>query len=91
MPTKFVIERDLPGAGQMTAEQLREAVAASNEAVRELGPDISWLQSFVTDDKVYCVFVGSDEDIILEHARCANLPADRISRVTVVLDPSSAD
>ncbi len=88
---KFVIERELPGAGQMTQEQLHEAAVNSRDVIRELGPDISWLQSYVTDDKVYCVFVGADEDIILEHARCANLPADRISKVSVVLDPSSAE
>ena len=85
---KYVIEREMPGIGQATPEQLREASANSNKVVRELGPDIRWLESFVTDDKVYCVFVAPDEDILLEHARCAGLPADRLSRVVGVIDPS---
>lgn len=88
---KFVIEREVPGAGSMTPEQLREAAAGSNEVIRELGPGVAWLQSFVTDDKIYCVFVASDEDVILEHARCTEQPADRISQVRYVADPSSAE
>jgi hypothetical protein len=91
MPQKYVIEREIPGAGQMTEAQLQEAAAKSNEVIRELGPDLSWLASYVTDDKVYCVYVASNEDILLEHARCTDLPADRISRVATVIDPSSAD
>lgn len=85
---KYVIERETPGVGQATVEQLREASANSNQNITELGPQIRWLESFVTDDKMYCVYVASDEDIILEHARCAGIPADRISRVAHVADPS---
>lgn len=88
---KYVIERELPGAGQMTAEQLREASKTSRDVAHELGPDIEWLQSYITDDKVYCVFVGSDEDVLVEHARCADIPADRISQVRTITDPSSAE
>ncbi len=91
MMPKYVIEREIPGAGQMTAEQLKEATARSNEVIRELGPDVKWLQSYVTSDKVYCVFVATNEDIVLEHARCTDMPADRISQVATILDPSSAD
>lgn len=88
---KYVIEREMPGIGQATPEQLREASAVSNKVVRELGPDIRLLESFVTDDKVYCVFVAPDEDILLEHARCAGVPADRLSRVGRVIDPSTGE
>ena len=85
---KYVIERDMPGLGEATVEQLREASANSNQMIAELGSEISWLESYVTDDKMYCVFVASGEDIILEHARCAGMPADRISRIVHVADPS---
>ena len=85
---KYVIERDTPGAGEATVEQLREAAANSNQRIAELGPEIRWLESFITDDKTYCIYVAPDEDIILEHARCAGVPADRIARVAKVIDPS---
>ncbi len=88
---KYVIEREIPAIGQVTPQQLREGSALSNKVVRELGPDIRWLESFVTDDKVYCVFVAPDEDILLEHARCAGIPADRVSRVVTVTDPSTGE
>lgn len=85
---KYVIERETPGLGDATVEQLREASANSNQIIAELGPEIRWLESYVTDDKMYCVYVASGEDILLEHARCAGVPADRISRVGHVADPS---
>ncbi len=85
---KYVIERETPGLGEATVEELREASANSNQMIAELGPEISWLESYVTDDKMYCVFVASGEDIILEHARCAGIPADRISKVAHVADPT---
>ena len=88
---KFVIEREMPGVGGLSAEQLREAAALSSKVVAELSPDIHWLTSFVTTDKVYCVFVAADEDVVLEHARCAGLPADRISRVTAAIDASTGE
>ena len=88
---KFVIEREMPGVGTLTAEQLREASIQSNHLIRELGPDIKWLTSYVTDDKVYCVYVAPDEDIIREHARCLNMPADRIARVATTIDPSTGE
>jgi Protein of unknown function (DUF4242) len=85
---KYVIERETPGLGGTPVEQLREASANSNQVIAELGPEISWLESFVTDDKMYCVYVASGEDIILEHARCAGIPADRISKIAHVADPT---
>lgn len=88
---KYVIERELPGAGQLSAADLQGISAKSNHVIGELGPEIRWLTSYVTDDKLYCVYVAPDEDIILEHARCGAFPADRISRVSAVIDPSTGD
>lgn len=88
---KFVIERDVPGVGVQTPEELRNGAARSNEVLHMLGPDIRWLHSYVTTDKIYCVYVAPDADIILEHARCLGVPADRIERVIAVQDPSSGE
>ena len=88
---KYVIERDLPGAGELSAEELQGMAAKSNHVIGELGPEIRWLTSYVTDDKIYCVYVAPDEDILFEHARCGAFPADRISKVSTVIDPSTAD
>lgn len=78
---KYVIERELPGAGSLSAEELQGISAKSNHVIGELGPEIRWLTSYVTDDKLYCIYVAPDEDILLEHARCGAFPADRISKV----------
>jgi hypothetical protein len=88
---KFVIERDVPGAGELTPEDLQGMSAKSNKVIGELGPEIRWLTSYVTDDKLYCVYVAPDEDILLEHARCGAFPANRISKVSAVIDPSTGD
>ena len=88
---KYVIERNLPGAGQLSSDELRGVSAKSNGVLSHLGPEIRWLQSYVTDDKIYCVYVAPDEDMIVEHARCGGFPADRISRVTAVIDPSTGE
>jgi hypothetical protein len=88
---KFVIEREIPGAGAMSEAARRQAALKSLEALKELGPNIQWLHSYVTDNKVYCVFIAPDEDTILKHARLAGLPADRISRVRQMLDVRAAE
>jgi hypothetical protein len=88
---KFVIERELPGAGKLTAEELQSISAKSNQVIADLGPEIRWLTSYVTEDKLYCVYVAPDEDIVLEHARCGGFPANSISRVATVIDPSTGD
>ena len=87
---KYVIERDIPNAGQLTDEELRDVSLRSIAALAELGPSIQWLHSFVTDDKVYCVYIASDEDIIRRHAEKVGLPASRISAVRRLLDPANA-
>lgn len=88
---KYVIERDLPGAGKLSAQELKDISQQSNKVLSELGPEIQWLQSYVTDDKIYCVYVAPDADIIEEHARCGGFPANRISKVATVIDPSTGD
>jgi cell division inhibitor SulA len=88
---KFVIEREIPGAGKMSPEEFRQAAMKSLEALRDLGPQIQWLHSYVTDDKVYCVYLAPDEEIIREHARRGGLPANRISAVRRLLDAEAAE
>jgi hypothetical protein len=88
---KFVIERELPGAGKLSSDELHNISAQSNKVISDLGPDIHWLHSYVTDDKLFCVYIAPDEDIIFEHARCGGFPADRVSRVATMIDPSSGD
>ncbi len=88
---KYLIERELPGAGQLDAAELQAVARKSNKIIAELGPEIRWLTSYVTDDKIYCVYVAPDEDILQEHARCGGFPADKISRVATVIDPSTED
>lgn len=88
---KFVIERDLPGAGKLTAEQLRGVSQQSCNVLKGLGPQIQWVQSFVTDDKVYCVYIAPNEEMIREHARLGGFPANRISQVRAMIDPTSAE
>jgi hypothetical protein len=84
---QFVIERDVPGVGTLSETEIREISIKSLEALRELGPQIQWLHSYVTEDKVYCVYLAPSEDIIREHARKAGLPADRVSAVRRLVDP----
>lgn len=88
---KFVIERDLPGAGKLTVEQLRGVSQQSCNVLKGLGPQIQWVQSFVTDDKVYCVYIAPNEEMIREHARLGGFPANRISQVRAMIDPTSAE
>ena len=88
---KYVIERELPDAGRLSDGDLRAISQKSNQVLAELGPDIRWLTSYVTDDKIYCVYVAPDRDVIEEHARCGGFPANRISKVARVIDPSTGD
>ncbi len=88
---KFIIERGLPGAGNLTTDELQAISAKSNSVISSLGPEIRWLQSYVAEDKLYCVYVAPDEDIIFEHARCGGFPADTVTMVTTVIDPSTGD
>jgi hypothetical protein len=88
---KYLIERELPGAGKLSADELRAISQKSNQVLSDLGPEIRWLQSYVTADKIYCVYVAPDEDIIYEHARCGGFPATTVTPVSAVIDPSTGD
>ena len=85
---QYVIEREVPGAGSLSESQIREMSLRSLEALNELGPQIQWLHSYVTEDKVYCVYLAPDENTVREHARRAGLPADRVSAVRRLIDPA---
>ena len=88
---KFVIEREIAGAGNLTEEELQAVARKSVEVLRGMGPQIQWLHSFVTDNKVYCVYLAPDEAAILEHAKRAGVPANRISAVRKLIDPATAE
>jgi hypothetical protein len=88
---KFVIEREIPGAGQMTEEQVQAAARESLRVLSDLGPQIQWLHSYVTDNKVYCIYWAPNAEIIQEHAKRCGIPANRISAVRRLMDPTAAD
>ena len=88
---KYVIERDVPGAGDLSEAQLRELSKKSVQVLHGLGPEIQWLHSYVTGDKVYCVYLAPDETIIQEHAKRVGIPANRISAVRRLIDASTAE
>lgn len=85
---RFMIERDIPGAGDMTPEQLEDATRQSNAVLDTLGPDIRWQHSYVAGDRIYCVYDAPDERLIREHAEQSGFPANRITPVSVVIDPA---
>ena len=88
---KFVIERDLPGAGNLSAEELQAISQTSCEAVAQLNKPYHWIQSFVTDDKIYCIHVAESEDVVREHARRGKFPINTVSEVKAVIDPQTAN
>ncbi|MEE8137867.1 MAG: DUF4242 domain-containing protein [Thermoanaerobaculia bacterium] len=88
---KFVSERNLPGVGKLSPEELQSISQKSCEVLRELGPQINWVQSYVTDDKIYCVYVAPNAELIREHAQKGGFPADQISEVRSVIDPTTAE
>jgi len=87
--TQNVIERTLPGAGNLTAEQLKGVAQKSNRVLKELGPQIQWLHSYVTGDKIYCVYNAPNADIVREHAKRGGFPADSVSEVKNVINPAT--
>jgi hypothetical protein len=88
---KYLIERDVPGAGQMTREELMALSQRSCGVLQELGPQIQWVQSFVTGDRVTCVYIAPDAEMVREHARRGGFPADRVAEIMTILDPTSAE
>jgi hypothetical protein len=88
---KFVIEREIPGAGEMNAEQLTAISQKSCSVLDEMGPKINWVQSYVAGDKIYCVYIAPDEATVREHAEKGGFPANLISRVSTIIDPTTAE
>jgi hypothetical protein len=88
---KFVIEREIPGAGQLTPEQLQGISQKSCGVLRDLGPQIQWVQSYVTDDKIYCIYISPDEETIRQHAQQGGFPANRISQIRAIIDPTTSE
>jgi Protein of unknown function (DUF4242) len=88
---QFVIERDVPGAGKLSESEIRNLSLRSLEVLKEMGPQIQWLHSYVTEDKVYCVYLAPDENTVREHARRVGIPADRVSAVRRLLDPTKVN
>jgi len=86
---KFIIERDIPKVGTLEREQLRAAAAKSNEALRQLGPDIQWQESYVADNKTFCVYLAADEQIIRKHAEISGFPATQITEIRKMIDPTT--
>jgi hypothetical protein len=88
---KYLVEREVPGAGRWTPEQRSAVATKSNGVIRDLGPGIQWLESYVTGDKLYCVYIAPSEELIREHARKGGFPANRIAQITGMLDPTVAE
>jgi len=86
---KFIIERDIPKVGSLEREQLRGAAAKSNDVLRQLGPDIQWQESYVADNKTFCVYLAKDESIIRKHAEFSGFPATKITEVRKMIDPTT--
>jgi hypothetical protein len=86
---QFVIEREIPGAGVLTEVQIRDISLRSLQTLKDMGPQIQWLHSYVTEDKVYCVYLAPDEDSVREHARRTGIPADRVAAVRRMIDPAN--
>lgn len=88
---KFIIERELPGAGSLTAADLQGVSDKSCSVLRNLGPQIQWVESYVTDDKIYCVYIAPSEELIRQHASEGGFPANRISQIKRMIDPTTAE
>ncbi len=88
---KYIIEREIPGAGTLTSDQLQAISQKSCGVLNELGPQIQWIESYVTGDKIYCVYIAPNEELIREHANRGGFPANRISEIKTVIDPTTAE
>jgi hypothetical protein len=87
---RYMIERNIPKVGSLNGEQLKGAAAKSNEALRELGPDVQWITSFVSEDKTFCIYLAKDEEIIKKHAEISGFPANKITELSGSIDPTTA-
>ena len=88
---KFLIEREIPGAGKLTAEELNQISQKSCQVLQSLGPQIQWVQSYVTADKLYCVYIAPNEDLVRKHASEGGFPANQVTQITTIIDPTTAE
>ena len=88
---KYVIERELPGAGKLSERDLQAISQKSRRALSQLGPEVQWVHSYVTGDRIYCIYIAPDDKLIREHARLGGFPANRISEVSAMIDPTTAE
>lgn len=88
---KYVIEREIPGAGKLTAEQLKGISQTSCGVLSKMGPQIQWVHSYVTDDKIYCVYIAPDKEMVREHAKQGGFPANSVSLVSTIIDPTTSE
>ncbi len=88
---KYVIEREIPGAGKLSAQELQAISQKSCGVLSQKGPQIQWVQSYVTDDKIYCVYIAPNEEMVREHARQGEFPANRVSEIKAMIDPTTAE
>jgi Protein of unknown function (DUF4242) len=88
---KYVIERELPGIGKSSGEELRAIAQRSVDVLNSLGPTIQWVHSYVVDDKIYCVYTAPSPELVLEHAKCGGFPANKISQVRAIIEPTTAE
>ena len=88
---KYVIEREIPNAGKLNADQLKDISKTSCDVLRNMGPEIQWVQSYVTGDKIYCVYIAPNKDMVVEHAKQGGFPANVVSEVAAIIDPTTAE
>lgn len=88
---KYVIEREIPGAGKLSSDELKAISQKSCDVLRELGPKISWIQSYVTDDKIYCIYIAPNKDMLKEHAEKGGFPINSIAQVRTIIDPTTSE
>jgi len=88
---KYVIEREIPGVGNLTQEQLKGISQTSCKVLQDLGPEINWIHSYVTDDKIYCVYIAPNEEMVREHAQRGGFPANKVSKVSSIIDPVTSE
>ena len=88
---KYLIEREMPGAGRLSPQELQEASQQSCHVLREMGPQIQWVQSYVTSDKIYCLYIAPNQEMISDHAQRSGFPANSVSEVATIIDPTTAE
>jgi hypothetical protein len=88
---KFVIERDIPNAGKLTARELKSIAQTSCAAINKVGPELQWIQSYVTTDKIYCVYISPNKEMIYDHAKFGGFPANSVSEIATIIDPTTAE